>query len=165
MLANLLANCGNSCNTHKGYEHLESERDDVNGLPELWDIDRLAGYLSVSKHFAYPPLLPRCSSPGNPGRSPTGVLAGRGRSATVRIVRHSRRGRRDKAEQREQRGEVPPTQLGAGFSAAGGRNGWQPDTSSVPLAPGTNRSGPSRPNRCSGSETGKAGLRRSDIAR
>jgi hypothetical protein len=32
----------------------------VNGLPELWDIDRLAGYLLVSKHFVYRPLL----SPG-----------------------------------------------------------------------------------------------------
>jgi excisionase family DNA binding protein len=37
----------------KGREHLEAERDGVNDLPELWDIDRLAGYLSVSKHFVY----------------------------------------------------------------------------------------------------------------
>ena len=58
MLANLLSNCGNSCNTHKGYKPLESEREDVNGLPLLWDIDRAAGYLSVSMHFVYPPLLP-----------------------------------------------------------------------------------------------------------
>ena len=40
------------------YEHLESERDDVNDLPRLWDIDRLAGYVSVSKHSVRPPLLP-----------------------------------------------------------------------------------------------------------
>ena len=33
--------------------HLEAERDGVNDLPDLWDIDRLAGYLSVSKHFIY----------------------------------------------------------------------------------------------------------------
>jgi excisionase family DNA binding protein len=35
------------------YEHVQAERDGVNDLPELWDIDRLAGYLSVSKHFIY----------------------------------------------------------------------------------------------------------------
>jgi hypothetical protein len=35
MLENLLANCGNSCNTHKGYEHLGAERGEVNGLLEL----------------------------------------------------------------------------------------------------------------------------------
>jgi excisionase family DNA binding protein len=42
---------GGSCTARKGCEHLEAERDGVNDLPELWDIDRLAGYLSVSKHF------------------------------------------------------------------------------------------------------------------
>ncbi len=44
---------GDSRTARKGREHLEAERDGVNDLPELWDIDRLAGYLSVSKHFVY----------------------------------------------------------------------------------------------------------------
>jgi excisionase family DNA binding protein len=44
---------GGSRTARKGCEHLEAERAGVNDLPELWDIDRLAGYLSVSKHFVY----------------------------------------------------------------------------------------------------------------
>jgi hypothetical protein len=37
----------------------EVERDGVNNLPELWDIDRAAGHLSVSKHFVSPPVASR----------------------------------------------------------------------------------------------------------
>ena len=44
---------GDSRTARKGREHLEAERDGVNEVPELWDIDRLVGYLSVSKHFVY----------------------------------------------------------------------------------------------------------------
>ena len=28
-------------------------RDDSSELPELWDVERLAGYLDVSKHYVY----------------------------------------------------------------------------------------------------------------
>jgi hypothetical protein len=111
MLANLLANCGNSCNTHKGYEHLESERDDVNGLPELWDIDRLAGYLSVSKHFAYPPLLPRVFVAGQPGavtnrRSGGTRQVGNGPNRSTQPPRPTRQ---SGAEGAERRGTADPT--------------------------------------------------------
>jgi hypothetical protein len=71
-------------------------RDDVNGLPELWNIDRLADYLSVSKPFVYRPLLSpgvRLRANGGGHHQLTG-RAGPGGSATARIVRHSRPGRR-----------------------------------------------------------------------
>jgi hypothetical protein len=44
--------------THKGYEHLESERDDVNGLPELWDIDPSRRLLVGVETLRLPPAAP-----------------------------------------------------------------------------------------------------------
>ena len=126
--------------TRKGYEHLEAVRDDVNGLPELWDIDRLADYLSVSKRFVYRPLL----SPGVRLRATGGGhhqlafwrdAAGRQRSESFDTAAEADAARQEKLRQRRRGRTAHPT---------GGRtllsDWWEkwmgPDRSSVPLAPG-----------------------------
>ena len=123
---------------HKGYEYVESERDDVNGLPDLWDIDRLARYLSVSKHFVYPPLLP----PGvrlratRGGHQPAFWRDAAGRQRTESFDTAAEADAADKRSRGTRDGRYRPTQLGAQASQRlVAEMDGNPSTSSGPLAP------------------------------
>ena len=167
MLANVLANCGNSCNMHRGYEYVESERDDVNGLPDLWDIDRLARYLSVSKHFVYPPLLPPSVRPRatRGGHQPAfwRDAAGRQRTKSFDTAAEA-----DAADQRS-RGTRDGRYRRPNWAQASQRLVAEMDGSPRPrrVHSRQRRIDPDLPDRTGvrEDETSRAGLRRSDIAR